>query len=73
VNSDALEMIAGDPRCAPPMVDKRWGASATRGHRGRGLYLVSPASAWVTGKILEVDGGAVTSTMPFRIPGGLAG
>ncbi len=75
VNSDALEMIAGDPTMRAAMVDKH-----PMGRLGdpediaaAALYLVSPASAWVTGKILEVDGGAVTSTMPFRIPGGLAG
>lgn len=33
------------------------------------LYLASPASAWVTGKIFEVDGGTVASNWPLRIPG----
>lgn len=35
------------------------------------LYLASNASAWVTGKILEVDGGALGSVWPIKIPGGL--
>ncbi len=35
------------------------------------LYLASSASAWVTGQILAVDGGAPGSVWPFPIPGGL--
>jgi 7-alpha-hydroxysteroid dehydrogenase len=35
------------------------------------LFLASPASSWITGKILEVDGGAPASTWPYEIPGGL--
>ncbi len=29
------------------------------------LYLASPAGGWVTGKILQVEGGSVTTNMPY--------
>jgi NAD(P)-dependent dehydrogenase (short-subunit alcohol dehydrogenase family) len=32
------------------------------------LYLASPAAAWVTGKLLEVDGLAQPDLMPNRLP-----
>jgi 7-alpha-hydroxysteroid dehydrogenase len=37
------------------------------------LYLLSEAGSWVTGKILEVDGGTVDSSWPFAMPSGLRG
>ena len=33
------------------------------------LYLASPASRWVTGKIFEIDGGQEASNWPFEMPG----
>jgi 7-alpha-hydroxysteroid dehydrogenase len=32
------------------------------------LYLASPASAWITGRVIDVDGGADASPMQFPIP-----
>lgn len=35
------------------------------------LYLASDAASWITGKVLEVDGGTVASNWPIKIPSGL--
>lgn len=32
------------------------------------LYLSSPAAAWVTGKLIEVDGGALGAVLPNELP-----
>ena len=32
------------------------------------LYLASPASSWVTGKLFEIDGGAEAPTLPLGLP-----
>ena len=37
------------------------------------LYLLSPAGGWITGKVLEVDGGTVDSNWPMVMPSGLKG
>lgn len=33
------------------------------------LYLASPAASWITGKVLEIDGGTTDSNWPLKIKG----
>lgn len=35
------------------------------------LFLASPAGSWITGKVLEIDGGTVASNWPMKMPSGL--
>ncbi|MFO0550444.1 MAG: glucose 1-dehydrogenase [Polyangiaceae bacterium] len=73
IRTEALEIVSGVPGVAQAM-------EAATPMRRLGepedialavLYLASAASTFVTGKVLEVDGGAPTSVWPIPIPSGL--
>lgn len=32
------------------------------------LYLASPAASWITGKVMDIDGGTETTYWPFDPP-----
>lgn len=71
--TDALQMVAGDKELLAKMVDMtpmgRLGT--TEDIAALALYLASPASSWVTGKVFEIDGGAPASNWPYKMPSGL--
>ncbi len=71
--TDALDFVAGMDELRQKMVERHpLGRLGTPEDIAAAvLYLASPASAWVTGEVLEIDGGAVASTWPMRIPSGL--
>ena len=73
--TDALAMVTADASLAKQMEDltplKRLGTVEDIG--AAALYLLSDAGSWVTGTVLEVDGGTVDSNWPFSMPSGLSG
>ena len=73
--TDALAMVTADKALAKQMQEltpmRRLGTVEDIG--AAALYLLSQAASWVTGKVLEVDGGTVDSNWPFAMPSGLRG
>lgn len=71
--TDALEMVTQNEDILRQVVER-----TPMGRLGTvediaacALWLASPAGSWVTGKVVEVDGGTETSSWPFKMPSGL--
>jgi 7-alpha-hydroxysteroid dehydrogenase len=72
--TDALEPFlegSGDLRAQMEAMTPMARLGTTEDIAAAVLYLASPAASWVTGKVLEVDGGTIASNWPFKVPGGL--
>jgi 7-alpha-hydroxysteroid dehydrogenase len=71
--TDALEAFVQMPELYAKMVAmtpmRRLGT--TEDIAAAALWLSSPAGAWMTGKVIEVDGGTVATNWPMPIPSGL--
>lgn len=70
VQTSALEVVMDDETIVNAMVDatplKRLGQP--RDIALGALWLASPAGSWVTGKIIEIDGGIETANLDMGIP-----
>ena len=70
VETDALAQVLADPDTRRQLEDNTpmHRVGAPEDIAAAVVYLASPASSWVTGKIFEVDGGveAPAFTIPYR-------